>query len=122
MDTASSPDATTRQLLLEAIDLAVGNASGNGGPFGAVLVTADGRRFRRVNQVTADNDPTAHAEIMAIRAACREQGDFDLTGAAFYDYFTTPGPERCLPVCAVRLEERTAPFAAWAANADRIDY
>ena len=84
MDTDRTPPADARQLLLEAIDLAVGNAAVDGGPFGAVVVTADGRRFSGVNRVTADNDPTAHAEVMAIRSACRALGTFDLSGAVLY--------------------------------------
>ncbi|MFI7495776.1 nucleoside deaminase [Kocuria sp. M4R2S49] len=84
MDTRPTPPPDARQLLLEAIDLAVGNAAVDGGPFGAVVVTTDGRRFSGVNRVTADHDPTAHAEVMAIRHACRELGTFDLSGATLY--------------------------------------
>src|SRR5690606_25848161 len=64
--------------LARAITLAVENVDRRGGPFGALIVTADGRRFEGVNRVTVDNDPTAHAEVSAIRAACRALGTFDL--------------------------------------------
>jgi guanine deaminase len=78
-------EATHTQTYLEhAVDLAAENAAVDGGPFGAVVVTADGREFPAVNRVTADNDPTAHAEVMAIRSACRELGTFDLSGAVLY--------------------------------------
>lgn len=70
--------------LEHAVDLAAENAAVDGGPFGAVVVTADGREFPAVNRVTADNDPTAHTEVMAIRSACRELGTFDLSGAVLY--------------------------------------
>jgi guanine deaminase len=56
----------------------------SGGPFGAVLVTAEGQVFDGVNRVTATNDPTAHAEVTAIRNACSQLGTFDLTGATLY--------------------------------------
>ena len=52
-----------RAHLRTAIDAATRSASEGGGPFGAVLVTADGQEFVAVNRVTAENDPTAHAEI-----------------------------------------------------------
>lgn len=70
--------------LARAIDLATVNASSGGGPFGAVVVTADGQVFQGANQVTATNDPTAHAEVTALREAGAGVGSFDLTGAVLY--------------------------------------
>ena len=57
---------------------------GEGGPFGAVIVRGDRVIGRGWNQVTSTNDPTAHAEIVAIRAACAKQGDFSLAGCDLY--------------------------------------
>ncbi|MFO7543954.1 MAG: nucleoside deaminase [Trueperaceae bacterium] len=70
--------------LTQAIELAARNVAAGGGPFGAIVVTPDGRMFEGVNRVTTDNDPTAHAEVTAIRAACRALGTFDLTGCVLY--------------------------------------
>jgi Cytosine/adenosine deaminases len=70
--------------LNHATRLATENVLGGGGPFGAVIVTADGRAFEGVNRVTANNDPTAHAEVTAIRTACAETATFDLSGATLY--------------------------------------
>lgn len=69
----------------EAIRLSVDNVeSGNGGPFGAVVVK-DGKIIARgVNQVTSHNDPTAHAEVVAIREACKLLNSFQLTGCEIY--------------------------------------
>lgn len=68
-----------------AIDLAVKNVeNGTGGPFGAVIVRHDKVVATGVNQVTTLNDPTAHAEVVAIREACRELKDFQLSGCAIY--------------------------------------
>lgn len=59
-------------------------AGGKGGPFGAVIVH-DGRIVGEgSNQVTLNHDPTAHAEVTAIRAACRELGAFSLEGCEIY--------------------------------------
>ncbi|WP_146360059.1 nucleoside deaminase [Arthrobacter yangruifuii] len=70
--------------LARAIQLATENVADGGGPFGAVVVTAEGAAFEGVNRVTANNDPTAHAEVTAIRNACATLGTFDLTGAVLY--------------------------------------
>ena len=79
-----STTVTAEQFLARSIWLATANVLNSGGPFGAMIVTADGRAFDGVNRVTADNDPTAHAEVTAIRTACRELGTFDLSGAVLY--------------------------------------
>jgi tRNA(Arg) A34 adenosine deaminase TadA len=72
-------------LMQRAIALAISNVtSGQGGPFGAVIVK-DGRVMAEgTNLVTATFDPTAHAEIVAIREACRKLGHFQLTGCDLY--------------------------------------
>ncbi|BCW20437.1 tRNA-specific adenosine deaminase [Arthrobacter sp. NtRootA9] len=79
-----STTVTAEQYLARSIRLATANVLNSGGPFGAMIVTADGKTFDGVNRVTADNDPTAHAEVTAIRTACRELGTFDLSGAVLY--------------------------------------
>jgi tRNA(Arg) A34 adenosine deaminase TadA len=77
-----------------AIALALENVrSARGGPF-AALVAKDGKVIGEgANNVTSTNDPTAHAEIVAIRAACRALGTFQLTGC---DLYTTCEP---CPMC-----------------------
>jgi guanine deaminase len=69
----------------EAIRIAVENVrSGRGGPFAAV-VAKDGQIIATgANSVTSSNDPTAHAEVTAIREACRALGSFQLTGCEIY--------------------------------------
>jgi guanine deaminase len=68
----------------QVIDLAVENVRRDGGPF-AALVVKDGVVIATgANQVTRSNDPTAHAEVVAIREACRVLGEFQLTGCDFY--------------------------------------
>jgi tRNA(Arg) A34 adenosine deaminase TadA len=68
-----------------AIALATTNVlSGAGGPFGAVIVRGDEVVGIGKNEVTATNDPTAHAEIVAIRAACKALDSFQLTGCTVY--------------------------------------
>jgi guanine deaminase len=71
--------------MTRAIELAVENIrSGRGGPF-AALVVKDGRILGEgTNRVTTTNDPTAHAEVVAIRAACAALGTFRLDGCDLY--------------------------------------
>jgi guanine deaminase len=71
--------------MARAIHLAIENVrSGQGGPFGAVIVKDGGIMAEGVNQVTSSNDPTAHAEVLAIRQACQKLGLFELKGCELY--------------------------------------
>jgi guanine deaminase len=68
-----------------AIELAIENVrSGRGGPFGAVIVKDGAVIAEGTNCVTSSNDPTAHAEVMAIREACRKLNNFQLEGCELY--------------------------------------
>lgn len=82
------------RFMARAIELAMENVrAGRGGPFAAVVVK-DGRIVAEgANRVTSANDPTAHAEIVTIREACRALGSFQLTGC---DLYTTCEP---CPMC-----------------------
>lgn len=73
------------QFMQEAINLAREMMlNRRGGPFGAVIVQGNKIIARGYNQVTATNDPTAHAEIVAIRNACAKLNDFNLAGCTMY--------------------------------------
>ena len=70
--------------LARTIELATQNVADGGGPFGALIVKDGAILAEGQNRVTRDNDPTAHAEVVAIRAACASLGDFSLAGATLY--------------------------------------
>jgi tRNA(Arg) A34 adenosine deaminase TadA len=76
--------AEDRAFMKMAIELSIANIDEGGGPFGAVIVR-DGKVIAKgANRVVPNNDPTAHAEVMAIRNACRELETFDLSGCTVY--------------------------------------
>lgn len=76
---------TKEDFMREAIRLSIDNVeSGKGGPFAAVIVK-DGKIIASgVNEVTSSNDPTAHAEVVAIRKACSTLHSFQLDGCEIY--------------------------------------
>ncbi len=67
-----------------AIELSINNIKNNGGPFGCVIVHNNKIIAEGVNRVTSNNDPTAHAEIVAIREACKKLNTFNLQGTQLY--------------------------------------
>lgn len=73
-----------KQWIARAIDLATANVKAGGGPFGAVIVKRDTLIATGVNRVTDNCDPTAHAEVMAIREAGRQLNTHDLQGCVLY--------------------------------------
>lgn len=78
---ASDPDETW---LARAIEVASSNVADGGGPFGAVVVRDGVEVAAAGNRVTRDLDPTAHAEVVAIREACRALDTFSLAGTTLY--------------------------------------
>src|ERR1700722_16757135 len=106
--------------MARAIQLSIDNVhSGRGGPFGAVVVKNNKVIAEGTNQVTTTNDPTAHAEVLAIREACKNLGIFHLEGCDIY-----ASCEPC-PMCLgaiywARLSK--VYFANLAADASRIGF
>jgi guanine deaminase len=100
--------------MLEAIRLSLEMMrQGRGGPFGTVIVKEGVIVSRGWNEVTSSNDPTAHAEIVAIRAACRELNTFRLDGCEVY-----ASCEPC-PMCLSALYWARVKTVFFAAN--RVD-
>ncbi len=67
-----------------AVELSINNVNNGGGPFGAVIVKSGKIIAEGFNSVTKLNDPTAHAEVMAIRKAAQLQSNFSLEGCEIY--------------------------------------
>ena len=84
---------TNEELMRKAIELSIENVANGGGPFGAVIARNGEIIATGVNRVTANNDPTAHAEVSAIRAAAEKLGRFDLCDC---EIFTSCEP---CPMC-----------------------
>ncbi len=72
------------KFMRKAIALSIKNIQKRGGPFGAVIVKNNKIIAYGTNHVTAHNDPTAHAEVIAIRKACHKLGTFDLSDCQIY--------------------------------------
>jgi guanine deaminase len=85
------------EYLERAIDQAVVSVSRSGGPFGAVLLGPEEQIAFGENRVTTTNDPTAHAEVVAIREACRLAGTFSLEG--WWLYASCEPCPMCLAAC-----------------------
>lgn len=81
------------ELMREAIRLSIENVANGGGPFGAVIARDGEIIATGVNRVTANNDPTAHAEVSAIRSASQRLGTFNLSDC---EIFTSCEP---CPMC-----------------------
>jgi guanine deaminase len=77
-------DTDRQAFMRRAIQLSRENVQRGGGPFGAVIVKDGQVVGEGFNRVTATNDPTAHAEVVAIRAACERLGTFSLSGCEIY--------------------------------------
>ncbi|MET0788246.1 MAG: nucleoside deaminase [Cellulomonas sp.] len=105
--------------LSQAVALATANVADGGGPFGAVVVRAGVVIGIGQNRVTRDNDPTAHAEVQAIRAACRTIENFSLAGATVYSS-CEPCP-LCLAACLWSRVDRVV-FAADRHDAARAGF
>ena len=84
---------TNEELMRKAIELSIENVANGGGPFGAVIARNGEIIATGVNRVTANNDPTAHAEVSAIRAAAEKLGRFDRSDC---EIFTSCEP---CPMC-----------------------
>lgn len=159
----SAADPPERRWLDAVIARATRNVADGGGPFAALVVRENDVVADGVNRVTRDLDPTAHAEVVAIRSACQALGTFELSGSvlvsscepcplclaaalwarvdavhyaadrddaadggfddrAFYELFDRPRDTWDLPVRQVSVPGATAPFEAWLANPDRVEY
>jgi guanine deaminase len=118
-DPAETQEANP-EFLRRAVALATENVvSGRGGPFAAVVVRAGKIVGEGANSVTAGNDPTAHGEVNAIRAACAALGTFTLSGCELYSS-CEPCP-MCLAACYwARLD--AVWFGASAADAARAGF
>lgn len=149
--------------LQAVVDRATANVAQDGGPFAALVVRGDVVVADGVNRVTRDLDPTAHAEVVAIRTACRALGTHVLAGMilvsscepcplclsaalwarvdavvyaadrddaarggfddrAFYELFDRPRDTWEMSVRQVASPGAAAPFDAWLAKEDRVDY
>lgn len=101
----------TAEFLAEAVRLAeAGMHAGDGGPFGAVIVRQGQIVACGWNRVLAQQDPTAHAEVVAIRAACRTLGRFHLEDCELYS-----SCEPC-PMCLGAILWARIPLLAYAAT------
>ena len=74
----------SNKFMMRAIELSIDSVNSRGGPFGSVIVKNDKILGEGSNKVTSTNDPTAHGEIVAIRHACKNLNNFNLSGCDLY--------------------------------------
>jgi len=115
-----SPMEKTNEIMRKAVAKAQETMRrGDGGPFGAAIIDPEGNLYVASNTVLADNDPTAHAEVNAIRKACSEKHTHDLSGCVLY---TTCYPcPMCLSAC-VWANIRTIWYGCTAQDAAAIGF
>lgn len=101
-----------KAFLRQAIDLAIASAASQGGPFGAVIVKHGKVIGRGHNQVTSHCDPSAHAEIVAIRDACKNLNDYQLKDCIIY-----ASCQPC-PMCMSAIYWARIPQLIYAATAE----
>ena len=95
------------KFMLRAIELSINSVNTAGGPFGCVIVKKNKIISKGSNKVTSLNDPTAHAEVVAIREACKKLNTFNLTGC---DLYTSCEPcPMCLSAISVSYTHLTLP-------------
>ena len=75
---------TKNNFMLRAIELSINSVNNSGGPFGCVITKENIIIAEGSNKVTLSNDPTAHAEVVAIREACKKLNTFNLSGCDLY--------------------------------------
>lgn len=112
-------NAFNEVFMRRAIRISIDNINQNGGPFGAVIVKDGQIVAESGNRVTENLDPTAHAEIMAIRQACEKLKTFDLSGCEIYSS-CEPCPMCLSAIYWARLDALY--FANTKEDAKRIDF
>jgi len=110
----------SQEILLKAVGKARQTVNSNlGGPFGAAIVDEAGKIFLASNTVLGSNDPTAHAEVNAIRKACEEKQSHDLAGCTLY---TTCYPcPMCLAAC-IWANIKEVHYGCTAEDAEKIGF
>ena len=109
----------TNKFMVKAIELSIKSVDSGTGPFGAVIVKDNKIISEGFNIVTSSNDPTSHAEIVAIRNACKVLNNFSLEG---YDLYTTCEP---CPMCLSAIywaRIKKIYYANTRSDAQKIDF
>ena len=107
------------KFMIRAIKLSIENVNLGGGPFGSIIVKNDKIIAEGSNKVTLNNDPTAHGEIVAIRKACKNLNNFNLSGCELYST-CEPCPMCLSAIYWARIEK--VYYANTRDDAQKIDF
>ena len=107
------------KFMTRAIELSKKSVNSGGGPFGSVIVKNDKVIAEGSNKVTLNNDPTAHGEIVAIRKACKNLNNFNLSGCELYST-CEPCPMCLSAIYWARIEK--VYYANTRVDAQKIDF